>query len=341
MSSTSALLHILADHAQHYSSNIKQSSISDTSFTILNRPTESSTWIQQVMDSERQTSVHGSSEHIQQDKRQQQQEQQQIHRDFPPARSEQDTTTNSKSEIPSFSNQPHAVSINNIKNIPSVEPPHFIIPPLPSTLPRRRSASPDRGTTPNPARQIFSYPVSHPQDAPKDYTMSQKDDGPPPPQRRKLSSPENRPRSLRSDEEPESRRGSAGKSTYAYDPVHEHHDQSSQSLHSRRPSSAQSQHSHMSSYSGHSSNLEGDEPSSPLTGDQPVSRDGKKRKHKCQECGQYFTRLHNLKSHLLTHSQEKPFVCKECGHKFRRLHDLKRKSLKSVWISSYLIFRAP
>jgi uncharacterized Zn-finger protein len=58
--------------------------------------------------------------------------------------------------------------------------------------------------------------------------------------------------------------------------------------------------------------------------DQPMTRDGKKRKHKCQECGQYFTRLHNLKSHLLTHSQEKPFICQDCGHKFRRLHDLKR-----------------
>jgi len=285
------------------------------------------------MDSEGQTSVHGSSEQIQQD--QQQQKHQQIRRDFPTTSPEQDTTTNSKSDIPSFSNQPftpHAAPINHIKNILSVEPPQFIIPPLPSTLPRRRTASPDKGTTPNPARQIFSYPVSYPQDAPKDYAMSQRDDGPPPPQRRKLSSPENRPRSLRSDEEPESRRGSSGKSTYAYDPVHEHHDQSSQSLHSRRPSSAQSQHSHLSSYSGHSSNPEGDELSSPLAGDQPVSRDGKKRKHKCQECGQYFTRLHNLKSHLLTHSQEKPFICQECGHKFRRLHDLKRKSLWFYYI---------
>jgi uncharacterized Zn-finger protein len=69
--------------------------------------------------------------------------------------------------------------------------------------------------------------------------------------------------------------------------------------------------------------MEGEEPVSPMTGDQSISRDGKKRKHQCQECGQYFTRLHNLKSHLLTHSQEKPFICTECGHKFRRLHDLK------------------
>ncbi|KAK5148902.1 hypothetical protein LTR04_000362 [Oleoguttula sp. CCFEE 6159] len=39
---------------------------------------------------------------------------------------------------------------------------------------------------------------------------------------------------------------------------------------------------------------------------------------------QDFTRHHNLKSHLLTHSQEKPYVCETCQARFRRLHDLKR-----------------
>jgi DNA-directed RNA polymerase subunit RPC12/RpoP len=48
------------------------------------------------------------------------------------------------------------------------------------------------------------------------------------------------------------------------------------------------------------------------------------RKHKCTHCSQEFTRHHNLKSHLLTHSQEKPYACEECDSKFRRLHDLKR-----------------
>lgn len=48
------------------------------------------------------------------------------------------------------------------------------------------------------------------------------------------------------------------------------------------------------------------------------------RKHKCPYCATDFTRHHNLKSHLLTHSQEKPFVCSTCQARFRRLHDLKR-----------------
>lgn len=48
------------------------------------------------------------------------------------------------------------------------------------------------------------------------------------------------------------------------------------------------------------------------------------KKHRCPYCATEFTRQHNLKSHLLTHSQEKPFVCQTCQSRFRRLHDLKR-----------------
>ncbi|KAL4933619.1 C2H2 zinc finger protein [Aspergillus undulatus] len=48
------------------------------------------------------------------------------------------------------------------------------------------------------------------------------------------------------------------------------------------------------------------------------------KKHRCPYCQTEFTRHHNLKSHLLTHSQEKPFVCTTCQSRFRRLHDLKR-----------------
>ncbi|KAI8274183.1 Transcriptional regulator CRZ1 [Colletotrichum sp. SAR11_57] len=56
----------------------------------------------------------------------------------------------------------------------------------------------------------------------------------------------------------------------------------------------------------------------------PTQSSGKK--HKCPFCDTEFTRHHNLKSHLLTHSQEKPYICQECSMRFRRLHDLKRHS---------------
>ncbi|KAI9484142.1 MAG: hypothetical protein EXX96DRAFT_166681 [Benjaminiella poitrasii] len=44
----------------------------------------------------------------------------------------------------------------------------------------------------------------------------------------------------------------------------------------------------------------------------------------CHQCEQTFSRIHNLKSHLATHSQDRPFQCDTCHQYFRRQHDLKR-----------------
>ena len=57
-------------------------------------------------------------------------------------------------------------------------------------------------------------------------------------------------------------------------------------------------------------------------------KDGRGQKHpatfQCNLCPKRFTRAYNLRSHLRTHTDERPFVCTVCGKAFARQHDRKR-----------------
>lgn len=63
----------------------------------------------------------------------------------------------------------------------------------------------------------------------------------------------------------------------------------------------------------------------------PATRPGIKgpeRPFQCPTCGVRFTRIQNLKQHMLIHSGIKPFQCDRCGKKFTRAYSLKMHRLK-------------
>lgn len=55
----------------------------------------------------------------------------------------------------------------------------------------------------------------------------------------------------------------------------------------------------------------------------------------CDQCDKVFHRPFNLRSHLKSHSSEKPFACKHCGRKFTRSHDRKRHELLHDGLKKY------
>ncbi|XP_049634186.1 zinc finger and BTB domain-containing protein 44 isoform X2 [Suncus etruscus] len=58
------------------------------------------------------------------------------------------------------------------------------------------------------------------------------------------------------------------------------------------------------------------------------SPNGRDRPYQCPTCGVRFTRIQNLKQHMLIHSGIKPFQCDRCGKKFTRAYSLKMHRLK-------------
>lgn len=60
----------------------------------------------------------------------------------------------------------------------------------------------------------------------------------------------------------------------------------------------------------------------------PGATTGRVQKHpatfQCDKCPKKFTRAYNLRSHLRTHTNERPFVCSVCKKAFARQHDRKR-----------------
>lgn len=62
-------------------------------------------------------------------------------------------------------------------------------------------------------------------------------------------------------------------------------------------------------------------------------------KYLCHVCNKGFARKHNMASHILVHSKEKPHMCSTCSTKFRRIYDLKRHEKLHIGTKPYVCHR--